>query len=119
MKVDKIEKDKWYIVDLVKKSRRGTYQIFRKVFDTKKQAESAKKRTFGDAAYEYEVIKGAEALEFGFEIRKSKLHYRGDILKYDYPPSRTTKQARKSFRTKYRRWKRKFKKELTAAWSAM
>lgn len=91
--------------------------LFNKEMDSKKQATQALKNNFPGLAFMFEVIRGDKAREFGFTFMGKRLHYHGDILKYDYPPDKLTIQGRKSFRTKYRRWKRNYKKELRRAWA--
>lgn len=113
----KIEPDKWYIVDLEYKGMKKDYQIFRKVFETKAIAKAVWKREFGDESYRYEVISGKTAIEFNFVFMTRKAHTKGWLLKYEYPPNKGPGQPRKSFRTKFRRWKRNYKKKLTGVWA--
>lgn len=112
----KIKRNKWYIVDLRSKGRIG-YKLFKVEFATKKKAKEALKRNLGGKTFLFDVVKGDQAIEFKFTFTKVGFTSLGYILKYDYPEDKITEQQRKSFRTKYRRWKRNYKKELTAGWS--
>ena len=108
--------NKWYIVNLHKKSKNGKYFIFKASFNTKKEAKVAIRYNFPDRELYYEVVSGKESLHYGFIFKSLSLQE--TVLKYDYPPELETLQARKSFRTKYRRWKRTFNKELKKTYSA-
>jgi len=114
----KIRDKYWYIVDLRKKTMDKSYYLLRKGYASKKEAKRILELNLKDRLYYFEVVKGTQAKEFGFRFRKktqagSYLNY---IVKYDYPSELETLQDKKSYRTKYRRWKRTFNKELNKGW---
>lgn len=107
----------WYIVNIHKKSRKKkTYYYYPKSFELKTEAEDAIKRNFPGHELYYEVFTGEQIKEFGF-VRKGTT-IKGEVIKYDYPPELSNEQNRKSFRTKYRRWKRDFNLKLTRTHAA-
>ena len=114
-----IRNKKWYIVDLRKKNKKGNYYLLRHVYDTKKEAKRILDLNFKDRLYYFEVIKGKEAKACSFKMATkdtdltSNLDY---IRKYDYPPELETHQDKKSYRTKYRRWKKDFNMDLKNGW---
>lgn len=63
----------------------------------------------------YYPIKGEDAIRYNFSFfRCAQLIRKIDrMLYYKYPLERDTKQARKSFRTKSRRWYRDYKLRVT------
>lgn len=114
----KIKKYRWYIVDLRRKTRKGNYYLLRVSFATKKQAKESLHKNLAKQVLYFDIVSGKEAIEFKFHFPKTKVKptYTGYIRKYDYPPELDTLQARKSYRTKFRRWKRNYKKELKKGW---
>jgi len=115
----KIRNKRWYIVDLRRKNQQGKYYLLRHSYETKKEAQRILDINFKDRLYYFEVVKGSEAKSSGFKMATrdtdlvSNLDY---IRKYDYPPELETKQQKKSYRTKYRRWKNQFNIELKKGW---
>lgn len=116
MQIVEIDPDKWYVVDLRKPAKAGHYKLVKREFDTKKATKEALERGLGDQALYFEVVKGSQAIEFGFKLSATFRAWQA-LVKYDYPPGRTTVQSRKSFRTKFRRWKRNYKRTLTTHWA--
>lgn len=110
-----IKPHRWYIVDLRRKGQ-YSYKLLNKNFESKKVAQQALKRTAKENELFFEVIKGEQAIEFGFVLAYGPT-YADYMLKYDYPPELVTIQDRKSYRTKFRRWKRDFKRKLTSHWA--
>lgn len=111
-----IEPDKWYIVDLTNRNVNRTYKIIRAAFKTKSRAIEAIQRHLNDREIYFDVIKGKDVLHY--EIPFVAMHYHGIpyLMKYDYPPEALTYQDKKSFRTKYRRWLRNYKRPLPKFW---
>lgn len=103
---------------MTKKDRRGNFMIIRRSFTTSKRAKAAIGRNFPDHKILFETILGSLAKEYGFVFNKQLSPGWGHIVTYDYPPETMTQQQKKSFRTKHRRWKRKFNKKLTHAYAA-
>lgn len=127
----KINKKGWYIVDLRSTTRKGSYFLLPSKYESKAVAKRAIRINFPNEIIMFDPIRGSEAIEFGmrFKMRSkykitSPLAKRSDkessrTVKYDYPPEVGAGQSRKSFRTKYRRWKRDHKRELSNIWAAI
>lgn len=114
----KIKDNRWYIVNLMKKNRGGKFMLIRKSFTSAKKAHKAISLNFPGNEILFEAVKGIDAKEYGFTFNKELSPGWGHVIKYHYPPESMTQQERKSYRTKARRWKRKFNKELTHAYAA-
>jgi hypothetical protein len=110
-----IKQGKWYLAIVVKD---GSGKIKNKLYNREF-------RNYRDVMYfitinkrngklGYYPIKGEEAIEFGFTFFKNEQLIRriDRMFYYKYPEDRDNKQARKSFRTKARRWYRDYKKRL-------
>ena len=111
----KINPKFWYIVDLRHQTRDNSYYLLNHSFKTKKEAKRILEKNIKDNTVYFDVIQGSEAIEFKFRFREETadgMTYLDYLRKYDYPPELETMQQKKSFRTKYRRWKRDFKVEL-------
>jgi len=114
-----IRNKKWYIVDLRRKNQDKTYYLLRHTYLSKKEAKRVLDLNFKGRLYYFEVVKGSDAKAYGFKMSKkttditSQLDY---IRRYDYPAELETKQEKKSYRNKFRRWKRTFNKELKNGW---
>ncbi len=110
----KVKDNRWYIVDLRNKTREGSYWLLKVDFKTKKEAKLVLNKNLADKTVFFDVVSGKEVKEFGFKMPgKSKgPSYLGYLRKYDYPPELETLQQKKSYRTKFRRWKRNYKKEI-------
>ncbi|MAO08061.1 MAG: hypothetical protein CL596_05040 [Alteromonas sp.] len=114
-----IKKDRWYIVDLRNKTQdKKSYWLLRVNFRTKEEARKVLNKNLGDKILFFDIVKGVTAIEFGFRYPKNTKgpSYLGYLRKYDYPPELETIQQRKSYRTKFRRWKRNYKEELKRSW---
>ena len=103
-----IKNKHWYIV--VVKNKKPI--LYYKAFKTKESIKS-----FMDInnikGFNFLVIKGEQALEYNIKIKTRAFNvlfrHTEPLVKYRYPVDRFTKQDKKSFRTKSRRWYRDYK----------
>lgn len=106
---DYIKPKHWYVLSLFK----GVPRLYARWFKTEKDVKRYMKiNKLNHITYTH--IRGAKAIEFNLSFYK---HTRGlyflvgtkDHVMYGYPPDRISRQDKKSFRTKSRRWQRDFK----------
>lgn len=107
-----IEDDKYYVIhiyrDNVGKLRNA---VIKKPFKYKYLAKRALLRVVSRRELvKFDILKGEIIKYYGLELTMNS--WEKKILLHDYPAERLTKQERKSFRTKVRRWRRDYKIEL-------
>lgn len=116
-----IKPDKWYIVDTYRPDRRGKPRMLKKEFDNKKQVERCIAEVIElkqENLYRFDSIKGSEAIRLGIYIINAFPNLKVYLRKYNYEPYMMTEQAKKSYRTKFRRQNRNKQKsgELYKKW---
>lgn len=95
----------WYIMVFIK----GKPVLYSRFFKTREKAENFMyiNKIKG---LQYTPIKGEKAIDYELKFHKGRVNRLfKNIDSYDYPVDRISKQDRKSFRTKSRRWMRDFK----------
>lgn len=111
-----IDPNKWYLAILLKP--KNTSKICRKLYNREfidyYDVLYFIKINNREKNLAYTPIRGIEAIEHNFTFFKNAQLIRklNKMLYYSYPLERDTTQARKSFRTKARRWFREYKLRL-------
>jgi len=110
-----IKSNKYYILstEIFVKRR---YSLINKEFNTKAEAKKILETILYDRRFYNEVLKGSEAIRFGFKLNTKgsiyKKRYYKNLVKYIYPKDveEMSMQEKKTFRTNQRRvWRRKHK----------
>jgi len=108
-----INPKKWYLAILLKNraTNKVSYKLYNREFSNYSDVLYFIRLNNRDKSLAYHPIKGVDAIEYGFTFfRCAQLIRKIDrMLYYKYPLERDTKQAKKSFRTKARRWFRDYK----------
>lgn len=112
----KIKPNKFYIVT-TDRIKEGNYSLLNKEFNTRAEAQETIDLRIKERKYYNEVVKGKEAIEWGFKFThtgKNIRRYYKYLVKYTYPDNydEMTPQDRKSWRTRKRRqWRRSQKRK--------
>lgn len=111
-KVDQTYDDFYYIIHIYRSLPLNKLRVvvIRKHFKFKRRAKMMLEKTVSRRELlNFEIMKGSEVKAYGLRFGKSI--YTNKITRHDYPVERMTKQEKKSFRTKSRRWKKLWKKD--------
>jgi hypothetical protein len=100
----------WYVLSLHHKKPK----LFWRPFKTKEQCLDYIRINGKIKSFLFLPIKGESAIDYGLSISKWCRRFKGLYVTYRYPADRITRQDRKSFRTKYRRWMRDYGKGVTS-----
>ena len=114
-----IKPKKWYLVDTFRSDVGGKTRILKKEYDNRKQAQQNIDRIIkekGVNKWRFDIIKGSEAMELGVYILNAYPNLNMYLRKYNYENYMLTYQAKKSYRTKFRRHNRQRKGDLHKKW---
>lgn len=114
-----IKPKKWYLVDTFRSDIGGKTRILKKEYDNRKQAQQNIDRIIKEKEVHklrFDVIKGQDAIDLGVYILNAYPNLNMYLRKYKYENYMVSDQAKKSYRTKFRRHNRQKRGELHKKW---
>jgi hypothetical protein len=105
-----IDPKAWYVLTLHHKKPK----VFWRAFKTKEKCLEYIRINGKIKSFLFLPIKGESVISYDLKLSKWTRRFKGLWATYKYPADRITRQDRKSFRTKYRRWMRDYGKGVTS-----